>query len=385
MISAPVVEELAKGLALVVAFLASRWASRRFGAVRVRRGHRRDRLRGRRRHRLRLHRGPLLLLPRGARRRASPRRSTCSSTAATSSARRCSATRSGPRPSAPGSAPPPGRAPGGARSAGRCSGWSRRCSCTRSTTASSRSCSRSSTGSRPPTTTSRSASRSSSPIAWTRPRESIVDALDWISLAYVVAFFVLIALGLRHQRRVIREQLVDEVESGLITAEQAATAGSFRRPRAHASSPRYGPATSRARTQTSILCRELAELAFCKGRLAGLDDPQATGRAPPRVRPRRARGPGSRPRELALDVALLRHRAGAGAAAVVALGEEVLAQRRVAVGARRVDRGARRVAADLDQAEDLADVALLEQPALVAPSSPRRRPGSRPGARAGRR
>ena len=71
-----------------------------FRAVRVRRRHRRHRLRRRGRHRLRLQRGPLLLLPRGPGERGSGRRSRCSSTGATSSARRCSVTRSGPRPSA---------------------------------------------------------------------------------------------------------------------------------------------------------------------------------------------------------------------------------------------------------------------------------------------
>lgn len=102
---------------------------------------------------------------------------------------------------------------------------------------------------------------------------SIVDVLDWISLAYVVAFFVLIGLGLRHQRGVIREQLVDEVESGLITPEQAATAGSFRR-RVRTELAQVWAGDLEGARHTSVLCRELAELAFCKGRLAGLDDPR---------------------------------------------------------------------------------------------------------------
>jgi RsiW-degrading membrane proteinase PrsW (M82 family) len=101
--------------------------------------------------------------------------------------------------------------------------------------------------------------------------ESIVDTLDWISLAYVVAFFILIALGLRHQRRLIREGLVSEVESGLITAEQAEVAGSFRRRVGTEARLVWAGDLAGAR-QTSVLCRELAELAFCKDRVSGTED-----------------------------------------------------------------------------------------------------------------
>ena len=99
---------------------------------------------------------------------------------------------------------------------------------------------------------------------------SLADALDWISLAYVVAFFGLIALGLRHQRRVIREQLEPEVEGGLISAELAATAGSFRR-RVATELAQVRAGEMAAARQTSALCRELAELAFAKDRLAGTE------------------------------------------------------------------------------------------------------------------
>jgi RsiW-degrading membrane proteinase PrsW (M82 family) len=95
---------------------------------------------------------------------------------------------------------------------------------------------------------------------------SIADALDWISLAYVVGFFVLIALGLRHQRNVIRAQLTEEVESGLITEEQAATAGSFRR-RMRTEFAQVWAGDLEGAKRTSTLCRELAELAFCKARV----------------------------------------------------------------------------------------------------------------------
>jgi RsiW-degrading membrane proteinase PrsW (M82 family) len=100
--------------------------------------------------------------------------------------------------------------------------------------------------------------------------DSIVDTLDWISLAYVVAFIVLIALGLRHQRGLIREELIPEVESGLITRQQAETAGSFRR-RVSTEAKQVWAGDLDAARQTSVLCRELAELAFCKGRVAGTE------------------------------------------------------------------------------------------------------------------
>ena len=103
--------------------------------------------------------------------------------------------------------------------------------------------------------------------------ESAAEALKWISWGYVVAFFVGIALWLRHQRRVIRSQLEAETESGLITPEQAATAASFRgRSRRELGQVRAGNLEGARRT--SALCRELAELAFAKQRLSGLEDPR---------------------------------------------------------------------------------------------------------------
>jgi RsiW-degrading membrane proteinase PrsW (M82 family) len=102
---------------------------------------------------------------------------------------------------------------------------------------------------------------------------SITDTLDWISLAYVFAFFGLIALGLRHQRRVIRTQLEPEVENGLVSAEQAAMAGSFRR-RVRTEAVQAWRGDLEAARTTSVLCRELAELAFAKDRLAGIEDPR---------------------------------------------------------------------------------------------------------------
>ena len=101
--------------------------------------------------------------------------------------------------------------------------------------------------------------------------ESALEALKWISWAYVVLFFAGIALWLRHQRRVIREELAAEVEAGLITEEEAATAASFtRRSRRELAQVRASDLEGAHRT--SALCRELAELAFCKRRTSGQDD-----------------------------------------------------------------------------------------------------------------
>ncbi len=101
--------------------------------------------------------------------------------------------------------------------------------------------------------------------------ETATEALKWISWGYVVLFFAAIALWLRWQRRVIREELAGEADAGLISAEQAATAASFTsRCRRELAQVRSGDLEG-AR-QTSALCRELAELAFTKRRTAGLDD-----------------------------------------------------------------------------------------------------------------
>ena len=84
----------------------------------------------------------------------------------------------------------------------------------------------------------------------------------------MVLFFAGIALWLRHQRRVIREELAAEVESGLITEAEAATAASFtKRCRRELAQARAGDLEGAHRT--SSLCRELAELAFCKRRTSG--------------------------------------------------------------------------------------------------------------------
>jgi RsiW-degrading membrane proteinase PrsW (M82 family) len=97
------------------------------------------------------------------------------------------------------------------------------------------------------------------------------DTLKVISWVYVVLFFVGIALWLRRQRRVIAEELADEVESGLISEEEARVAGSFSRRTVYEwRQIRAGDVEAAA--QTSELCRELAELAFTKRRLRDLDD-----------------------------------------------------------------------------------------------------------------
>ncbi len=103
--------------------------------------------------------------------------------------------------------------------------------------------------------------------------ETATDALRWISWAYVVVFFGAIALWLRYQRGVIRAELAGEVDDGLIGSEQAATAASFtRRSRRELAQVRAGDLEG-AHT-TSALCRELAELAFTKRRFRGIDDPR---------------------------------------------------------------------------------------------------------------
>jgi RsiW-degrading membrane proteinase PrsW (M82 family) len=103
---------------------------------------------------------------------------------------------------------------------------------------------------------------------------SATEALKWISWAYVVLFFAGIALWLRYQRRVIREELTEEADDGLVSTEEAATAASFTgRTRRELAQVRAGDYDGARRT--SALCRELAELAFTKRRLAGVDDAAA--------------------------------------------------------------------------------------------------------------
>ncbi|MDX6583546.1 MAG: protease PrsW [Solirubrobacterales bacterium] len=103
---------------------------------------------------------------------------------------------------------------------------------------------------------------------------SATEALKWISWAYVVLFFAAIALWLHHQRRVIREELEAEAAAGLVSAEDATTAASFTaRTRRELAQVRSGDFEGARRT--SSLCRTLAELAFTKRRLSGLEDPEA--------------------------------------------------------------------------------------------------------------
>jgi RsiW-degrading membrane proteinase PrsW (M82 family) len=104
--------------------------------------------------------------------------------------------------------------------------------------------------------------------------QTATEALKWISWAYVVLFFAAIALWLHHQRRVIRGELAAEADDGLISADQAATAASFTgRCRRELAQLRAGDLEGAHRT--SSLCRELAELAFTKRRVAGLADADA--------------------------------------------------------------------------------------------------------------
>lgn len=100
---------------------------------------------------------------------------------------------------------------------------------------------------------------------------SATDALRWISWIYVVAFFIAIAAWLAFQRRVIRAELTAETAAGLISGDEARDAASFRRrSRRELAFIRAGDLDG-ARS-TSALCRSLAELAFAKRRLAGSDD-----------------------------------------------------------------------------------------------------------------
>jgi RsiW-degrading membrane proteinase PrsW (M82 family) len=101
---------------------------------------------------------------------------------------------------------------------------------------------------------------------------SAEDTLRIISWAYTVLFFVGIALWLRHQRRVIARQLEEEVEHGLISDEEARVAGSFTR-RSQYEWRQLRAGDLDAARGTSALCRELAGLAFTKDRLRDSPDP----------------------------------------------------------------------------------------------------------------
>ena len=92
------------------------------------------------------------------------------------------------------------------------------------------------------------------------------DVLRLISWAYVVLFFSAIALWLQHQRRVIASELEREVDRELISPEQRLLAASFlARTNREWRQLRAGDLDG-ARA-TSALCRQLAELAFAKNRL----------------------------------------------------------------------------------------------------------------------
>ncbi len=274
-ISAPVVEELAKGLALVIAFVASRWAGRRFGvfefdgvtdgivygaAVGIGFAFTEDLYYFFREARVsgvgdalsvfidrRDFFGPAML-----------RHAIWTATFGAGLGRRDLVANVA-----------------GDGSAGRCSGSPPRCSCTRSTTASSRSCSRSSTASRPPTSTWRSASRSSLADRMDASAESAAEALKWISWAYVVLFFAGIALWLRHQRRVIREELADR---GRRRPDHRRAGGDRRQlhsPQPASSSPRCAPATWRPPTAPARCAASSPSSRSASGASSGLDDAPA--------------------------------------------------------------------------------------------------------------
>jgi protease PrsW len=98
------------------------------------------------------------------------------------------------------------------------------------------------------------------------------DTLRIISWVYVALFFGGVAIWLRHQRRVIAEELAEEVERGLISQEEAQVAASFSR-RSVYELRQVRAGDLEAAHQTSALCRALAELAFTKRRISGLADP----------------------------------------------------------------------------------------------------------------
>lgn len=103
--------------------------------------------------------------------------------------------------------------------------------------------------------------------------DSATEALKWISWGYVVLFFAAIAAWLHYQRRVIRAELEPEAKAGLVTADDAALAASFSR-RSRREFTQLRARDLEGARSTSALCRSLAELAFAKHRLAGREDPR---------------------------------------------------------------------------------------------------------------
>lgn len=98
--------------------------------------------------------------------------------------------------------------------------------------------------------------------------ESSESTLEVISWVYVGLFFAAIAFWLGYQYRVIKTELAAEVDSGAVTADEAALALSPRRRwRGQISDLRAGDLA--AARQRGARCRELAELAFAKRRAAG--------------------------------------------------------------------------------------------------------------------
>lgn len=100
------------------------------------------------------------------------------------------------------------------------------------------------------------------------------DTLEVISWVYVVLFFAAIGLWLRYQRRVISEELAEERDAGLITADEHRLAGRFfERTRRHVSYLRAGKLDA-VRRETRLY-GELADLAFARRRARRRGDPAA--------------------------------------------------------------------------------------------------------------
>ena len=92
--------------------------------------------------------------------------------------------------------------------------------------------------------------------------EQVLEVISWV---YVGVFFAAIALWLAHQRRVIKDELAPEVERGSISESDALLALSPpRRARRQLAELRTGDLDAARATGTR--CRELAELAFAKRR-----------------------------------------------------------------------------------------------------------------------
>ncbi len=110
--------------------------------------------------------------------------------------------------------------------------------------------------------------------------ESSEKTLEVISWVYVVLFFAAIAFWIAHQRRVIEAGLADEVERGDVSEEEALLALSPpRRARRQLSELRAGDLE--AARATGARCRELAELALAKRRESQrMSRLRGTGQAP---------------------------------------------------------------------------------------------------------